>query len=130
MSHSVSGATLITTGWPDPQNPGAPLNRDVSAWWWLITKAGRSPCFWDQRFHGWNYEERVTDTAADVPPEIMARHYSLGGLLHEPADRAAHDARVTELLAANNREVERRRAAEAQVVLLTWKLAEQARVKL
>ena len=38
---------------------------------------------------------------------------------------AAHDARVTELLRANNAEVERRRAAEARVAELEAALAQR-----
>ena len=66
--------------------------------------------------------KRLTGVVSGADAALAHRAERIRGLLAGP-DHAAHDRRVTELLEANNREVERRRAAEGDLEKLATKLA-------
>jgi hypothetical protein len=70
--------------WPNPEQPGVPLNPEKNGWHWLTSlhTGKEQPWRWYARGQLWNWNG---DTASPTPAS-MAKNYSYGGVCHTPAE--------------------------------------------
>lgn len=104
---------------------GRPKNPEREGWHWFRGATHECVGWWSAEHKGW-----ALSTGERLSAQVMANCYLYCGPCPTPAEldviADAHAARVTELLEANNRDVERRREASATAAMRAHALLQAA----